>query len=296
MKFELSVIIPVYNREKEIESCLKSVLNQSFPVTEIIVIDDGSTDGTLDVIKSFNEERIKLFQNLERKGVSYARNIGITNSNSEWIAFLDSDDEWKVDRIRNLVDFLTKNNKSSVYSGSYIYDGYNMIFRNSRRISESESIFDFVISNEVYIPTPTLVIKKEIAKVVLFDENLDRHEDYDFIVRAHCFSNWKYFNSSDVIVNRIGNEKRKIDFTGCLNFYLKNKNLSKNKAARINYLRTISEMVGKNNPQVFILNSFKKELFIEEGKLSFREFMLFNFPFIFYYVWKFRRKIVNYFI
>ena len=88
-----SIIIPVYNKGNHIQNTINSVLNQTNQDFEIIVVNDGSTDHSLDVIKSINDKRIKLFT-LENKGVSHARNFGLTKASSEFIAFLDADDYW----------------------------------------------------------------------------------------------------------------------------------------------------------------------------------------------------------
>jgi glycosyltransferase involved in cell wall biosynthesis len=92
MKVIFSIIIPVYNREDCIARCLKSVLNQSFGFFEIIIINDGSIDNTLNIIKSFKQKNINLITYSENKGVNYARNRGIENVKGEYIIFLDSDD------------------------------------------------------------------------------------------------------------------------------------------------------------------------------------------------------------
>ncbi|MFC0263482.1 glycosyltransferase family 2 protein [Fontibacter flavus] len=288
---DISVVIPVFNREKEIIKCLESILQQSMPVSEILVIDDGSTDRTLHAINSFQDNRIKLFHSGANRGPSYARNIGINSANSDWIAFLDSDDEWGKDRVRNLNQFLKENEVDCVYSGANINDGSNFRYRNSRDLLEKESIFDFVIAQDAFIPTPSLVLRSWIAKAVKFDEKLDRHEDFDFIVRANAYSKWKYFESDDVIINWMNRGNKRVDFTGCVNFYLKNKKLSTDKAARIGYLKSISEMSVKNNPQLSVLELFENELISECVKLNKREFLLFRFPHIFHAIWRLKNRI-----
>ena len=89
-----SVIIPLYNKEKSVSSTLQSVLNQTFKKFEVIVVDDGSTDGSYDVVKQFKDERIRLIQK-ENGGVSSARNRGIQETKYDHVAFLDADDVWE---------------------------------------------------------------------------------------------------------------------------------------------------------------------------------------------------------
>ena len=90
--FSISVIIPTFNRLNYLERAIKSVLNQTIKVDEIIVVDDGSNDGTSEFIRSKYPNLKYIFQS--NRGVSAARNVGIAAAKSNWIAFLDSDDEW----------------------------------------------------------------------------------------------------------------------------------------------------------------------------------------------------------
>src|SRR5690606_12962360 len=89
-----SIIVPLYNKEKYLKATLKSVLQQTFIDFEIIIVNDGSTDKSLEIAKSFKNERIKIYTQ-ENQGVSAARNLGIEKSTSEYCCFLDADDVWK---------------------------------------------------------------------------------------------------------------------------------------------------------------------------------------------------------
>ena len=100
-----SVIIPLYNKESFIEKTLECVLNQTFKDFEIIIVNDGSTDASLEKIKKFTDNRIKIFQQ-ENQGVSVARNKGMEMAEGEYFCFLDADDEWKNDSLENLSPFL----------------------------------------------------------------------------------------------------------------------------------------------------------------------------------------------
>ena len=107
-KFKVSVVIPSYNRVDFLSRAINSVLKQSYPVDDIIVVDNGSTDQTLSLIKK-NFTNIKVLKE-KKRGVSFARNMGIKNCTNEWIAFLDSDDEWKKDKIEKQFFLLEKSN------------------------------------------------------------------------------------------------------------------------------------------------------------------------------------------
>ena len=92
-KPKVSIIIPVYNREKCILACVESILKSEYPLWEIIIIDDGSTDSSLSIIRniSANDSRIKYYHQ-ENSGVSAARNYGLSVCSGEWVTFVDSDD------------------------------------------------------------------------------------------------------------------------------------------------------------------------------------------------------------
>ena len=111
-----SVIIPAYNAEKFIVRSIKSVLDQNYTDFELIIVDDGSTDGTKGQIEQFSDNRIRYVYQ-ENGGVSAARNKGILESKGEYICFLDSDDEWKPDHLSLLCKLIEK------YSGCGLYRG-----------------------------------------------------------------------------------------------------------------------------------------------------------------------------
>ena len=100
-KFKVSVVIPLFNKEDSIGRSVDSVLNQIFPVEEIIIVDDGSTDTSIEVLNEFNDPRIKILKQ-ENSGPSSARNTGIRHAKSPWITFLDADDTWKSDYLQQI--------------------------------------------------------------------------------------------------------------------------------------------------------------------------------------------------
>ena len=111
----ITIIIPTYNRKKKLAKCLEALSKQSYSNYEIIVVDDGSTDSSKDIIKTYGK-RLRLFEQTN-KGPYPARNLGIHHSTGEFIAFLDADDYWTPDCIEKLYNALNPSNAALAYCG-----------------------------------------------------------------------------------------------------------------------------------------------------------------------------------
>ncbi|CAG9431362.1 Putative teichuronic acid biosynthesis glycosyltransferase TuaG [Providencia alcalifaciens] len=102
----VSVIMPSYNSKEYIKAAINSVLNQSYTNLELIIINDSSIDGTLEIIESFTDQRIKIINSISNEGVALSRNKGISLSRGKYISFLDSDDLWEMDKLANQIRYL----------------------------------------------------------------------------------------------------------------------------------------------------------------------------------------------
>lgn len=114
----ISVVIPLYNKEKQISDTLRSVLRQSFQDFEIVVVNDGSTDGSVAAAEAVRDERIRIIHQ-DNAGVSAARNRGIEEAHYEYIAFLDADDRWKPDYLQTQYELTQKYPACSVFACNY---------------------------------------------------------------------------------------------------------------------------------------------------------------------------------
>jgi len=114
----LSVIIPLFNKEKDIVDTLTSVCNQTFIDFEIIIVNDGSTDSSVEKIKSLTDNRIQLYSK-NNEGVSAARNFGVEKANTNYVAFLDADDYWYPNHLENLFSLINKFPEQSWYAAAY---------------------------------------------------------------------------------------------------------------------------------------------------------------------------------
>ena len=180
--FSVSVIIPTYNRSSFLRSALDSVYSQSHQVNEIIVVDDGSTDLTVEEL-SADYESVSFIRQ-ENQGVSSARNNGIEKAEGEWIALLDSDDRWDQNKIARQLSFLSQN------PGIQICHTGEKWIRNGKLISppsfldkSNDGLFERSLERCIICPSSVLFHRSVIDAIGTFDENLSICEDYDFWIR-----------------------------------------------------------------------------------------------------------------
>lgn len=180
----VSIILPTYNRDWIISRAIESVLSQSYTNYELIIIDDGSTDNTLEVIEPYGN-KVKYFY-VENSGVAAARNKGISLSEGEFIAFIDSDDIWEVDKLEKQV-LLFDNNPSY----DLCYCGVNY-YHNNALERDTLSHYGLIKNGFVFskllkkpsIATSSVVIRAKILKNIgTFNENFKLFEDRDLWLR-----------------------------------------------------------------------------------------------------------------
>ena len=183
-----SIVIPTFNRRTELERSIASVLNQTFENWELIIVDDQSSDDTENYISKVIRENARI-RYIKRpmtsiKGVSTCRNLGVTNSNGEYVAFLDSDDEWNSNRLERDYYFLKSQKTQALYSAVLLDNGTKRTVVKSRHLKEQETYEDLIFSGENFAQTSTLVVNREVLKEVRFDSTLHRHEDMDFFMKS----------------------------------------------------------------------------------------------------------------
>jgi len=176
---KVSVIIPTHNRAEFLLSAITSVLNQTFQNFEVIIIDDASKDHTREVIANFNDTRIKVIHNQVSKGAAGARNIAIMNSNCEYTAFLDDDDEWVPEKLKMQTCLL---DKSPPEVGG-VCTGRFEIEKVSGRVSVYNPEMND-LSKGNFITTSSILLRREcFEKCGLFDESMPTNSDYDMWIR-----------------------------------------------------------------------------------------------------------------
>lgn len=187
----VSVIIPTYNREHLIGRSIRSVLNQTYKEFEVIVVDDGSTDNTMNVVSSFNDPRIRYIRHENNLGGAIARNTGITASRGEYIAFQDSDDEWLSEKLEKQMQIFNTapGDVNIVYSAFIRVTDCSALFIPPNIVAKKDGYILAQLLKGSFISTQTVILKKEcFEKVGLFDNNLPRLQDWELFIRiSKCF-------------------------------------------------------------------------------------------------------------
>jgi glycosyltransferase involved in cell wall biosynthesis len=193
----ISVVLPVYNAERFVKEAIDSVLKQTFSDFELIVIDDGSSDSSVNIVKSFSDDRIVLVSNEVNKGLIYSLNLGLQMARGKYIVRMDADDVCFADRFQKQFDFMEVNPGVAVCGGQMEdYDGVkkiNNVEINSPKLKAS-LLFTCVLSH------PTVIMRSESIKSgnFLYDSRFPHSEDYELWSRIA--RKFKIANISDVIL------------------------------------------------------------------------------------------------
>lgn len=181
---QVSVIIPTYNCVHYLKDSITSVLNQSYGDFELIIVDDGSTDNTEAIIKTYSgDPRVKYIKKHNRVGLSAARNTGIKIAQGELIVFLDADDIFLEDKILKQVRLFKKKRLCKIcYTNELYFKEGKKKEMLSNRYHFSGDVF-YYLKRSNFIHISTVMVKKKILEEYLFDEHLHSHEDWELFLR-----------------------------------------------------------------------------------------------------------------
>lgn len=198
---KISVVIPLYNSERTILATLNSVLSQTYPVFETIIVNDGSSDKSVEIVNHFiNENPLFVFHIIHKLngGVSSARNIGMKASKGDWIALLDSDDEWLPIKLERQVDVLNVNKYIDLIGTNRNGEHFNRFF--GKKINHIHKIEakTFLLKN--FFPVPTVIFRRSILDSIgYFDETQRYAEEGNYFIRIAQKHNCYLLNESLVI-------------------------------------------------------------------------------------------------
>lgn len=182
----ISIIIPTHNRLGPLLRAVDSVLNQSFREFELIVVDDGSQDATLEFLSRYDDSRLRVFS-VPHGGVARARNFGVSQARHDWLCFLDSDDVWRRHKLSEQVRYHHRNPERVLSQTDDVW------IRNSVRVNKMKK--HQVREGDIFAPSlklcliccSSVMMKKSIFDAVGgFDESLETCEDYDLWLRLTC--------------------------------------------------------------------------------------------------------------
>lgn len=258
---KVSVIVPVFNVEKYIKECIESICNQTLRDIEIIVIDDGSEDNSIQIVKSFNDSRIKIIRKANG-GLSSARNLGIRKAVGEYISFIDSDDFLGISTALEEMYSIAKQDKSDIVVGNaikyYSQEKQYEFNRNEknfyRRKMDSENfLINFIESYSMHSAVWLNIYRRDliINNNIEFKEGV-YHEDEDFTPRVFLNSNivsiypknfYMYRSREGSIINRYDLKKAYDAIDICLNLQQILDNIKSKKLKKVMKNKTVSLVI-----------------------------------------------------
>ena len=214
MRPYFSIIIPLYNKEKHINDTLNSVWSQNFIDFEVIVVNDGSTDGSLEELNFINDARLKLFST-KNFGVSHARNFGIQQATSEYIAFLDADDFWKSHHLEDLKNLIESFPNCGMYCKAYDRIKGKTIISSKYKDIPDQKKWKGIIDDYFYhscinslASSSSIAIKRSVFESVgTFNEDYNSGEDTDMWIRIALQYPTAFDNTVSVTHNLNANQK-----------------------------------------------------------------------------------------
>ena len=185
----ISVVVPVFNRAGSVTQAINSLLRQDFEKFEIIIVDDGSNDNTVEVIQAIGDPRIRLFPQPENMGGNAARNRGVREARAPIICFLDSDDEFLPHKLGYINRYFRDHPEVDALIDSFelLYPS-NFHKKNAARINPalttSKAVEEAIFARRIFKATPAISARREaLMDIGLFDETLKRRQDMDLVLR-----------------------------------------------------------------------------------------------------------------
>jgi glycosyltransferase involved in cell wall biosynthesis len=195
----ISVVIPTYNRSRTILHSVRSVLAQTYRNIEVIVVDDGSTDNSIDLLKTLDDERVRIIKT-HHNGACAARNIGISNSFGQYIAFQDSDDLWLSGKLATQYENLNKFEADVDFCRMLSISSNKTSYVPPFEISSNLDYHKKLIEGN-FISTQMILANIKCFEFIKFDENLLRFQDWDLVLRLT--EHYKFSYSDEVLVHQI---------------------------------------------------------------------------------------------
>lgn len=288
---KISVIVPTYNNENSIRRCIDSIINQNYKNLEIIVINDGSTDNTKNILEEYKKE-ITVYEKVN-EGVSSARNLGIQKCNAEYLLFVDADDYLEPEAIKTMYNEIITTNSDIVMG--------NVENSNIDRITIEDDKYEYIYNRKIkfFMVQWNKLMKKKIFKNLTYPNIHIAEDDYMIYhllenVKKITFIGKKTYNYclniNGITANRLNYYQEILYvFKDRYNFFEKTKYKEEFYKLYMNYyIFLYCEFRDKNIKKHDIVAQFRKEL---KNKPSFKYMLFYCFPNLYYNLYKIRRRI-----
>lgn len=223
----VTVVIPTFNRASTLERAIRSVLNQTMTDIELIIVDDGSTDNTKEVVDSICDNRIRYVRLSHNSGGGTARNRGIGEAKGEFIAFQDSDDEWLPNKLETQLTVMKNSGAGACFCSKKQFSVDGQSFKITHEDLSEGIVPNALLYRKSRVSTQTLIAKREVFDKALFDVNVLKAQDYEWTIRAceYC----KFYFVAQPLVNQylqddsitIKGKDRIVEIRMCEYFYKK---------------------------------------------------------------------------
>ncbi len=197
-----TVIIPLYNKEKYVENTIKSILNQTFTDYELLIVNDCSTDKSVEIATKFLSEKVRIIQHEKNSGLAATRNTGIKNATSNYVTFLDADDLWKPQFLEKIFHLIQNFPEARLFGTNYeeIWDKKVKTPQNSSESLPKDfkgyiNFFKMNLKQGIYNHGSVCFHKEVFENVGFYNDNIDFSEDLDFNIRANYHYKLAYDNS-----------------------------------------------------------------------------------------------------
>jgi glycosyltransferase involved in cell wall biosynthesis len=198
----VSVVVPYYNRLGLLPRAVTSILNQTYRNLELIVVDDASIEDPQETLKSFSDPRMVYLRHEQNRGVSAARNTGIAAAHGDFVCFLDSDDEWALDKTEKQMDLMLRGrDRKVVYCFSDVFSDKSGSRVLTKSFDKEGDILHVILSGDgsSILVNELMIARSDLIKTGCFDERFRMHEDWDLIIRLA--SSYKFACVKEVLVH-----------------------------------------------------------------------------------------------
>jgi glycosyltransferase involved in cell wall biosynthesis len=228
---DISVVIPLYNKAPHIQRALNSILSQTFQAKEIIVVDDGSTDGGGEIVKAYPDACIKLIRQ-DNSGAAAARNRGICEASSDFIAFLDADDEWKPEHLQKIALLIEEYPECGAYATSFEEDaGSAKIWRPKPQKNnpigwkgrmDFDRYLELSITTYTFLPSSTCFRKNTFNRAGMFDPKVGLGQDHELWIRIFLVTDFAFLNEPLMVhyLNAVNRYRDIVNYNPSLGIFL----------------------------------------------------------------------------